>query len=391
MTNRPELKHPSLHRTWVEVDLDAIEANLHAFQALVGPQTRILAPVKADAYGHGAVPTARALLRAGAARLAVATAAEGAELRQGGIAAPIQVLGALLPEEVEEAVAHGLTLSLHELDLARLASLAAADLNRTASVHLKIDTGMGRLGILPADAGRAAAEIARYPHLRLEGVFMHFAEAADEAYSREQIRRFEEALAVLDAAGVQGLLRHAANSTAAILYPESRYDFIRPGLGLYGMHDPAWTADRLPLRPALTWKCLVIQVKDYPPGHSLGYNRTFTTTRPTRVAVLPLGYADGYQRAYSNRADVLIHGRRARVVGMVSMDYAMADVTGLDNVTVGTDVTLLGADGDERIPAEELAALGGDVIPYEITTRIGPRVGRCHVRHARPDGPTAQD
>lgn len=374
-----ELEHPSLHRSWVEVDLDAIAENVRRLKAHAGGAA-VMASVKADGYGHGAVAVARAALRGGASRLAVATALEGRRLREGGIGAPVQVLGALLPEEVEEAVAHDLIVSVHERLVARLVSLAAADLDKRATVHLKIDTGMGRLGILPEDAADAAAEIARYPNLRLEGVFMHFAEAADEAYSREQIAAFERARQVLADAGVEIAFAHAANSAAAILYPEAHYQMVRPGLGVYGMHDPGWIGRHLELTPALSWKTLVVQVKDYPPGHSLGYNRTFTTSRPTRVAVLPVGYADGYVREYSNRADVILEGCRARVVGMVSMDYAMVDATALPQVQVGTEVALIGHADGERVTAEELASLVPGSIPYEVTTRIGARVGRVYVR-----------
>ena len=372
-----ELEHPSLHRSWVEVDLAAVADNVRAFRRLVGPGRLLMHCLKADAYGHGAERVAGAVLACGADRLAVATCLEGQRLREAGIGVPIQVVGAAFPEEVRMAVKYGLTLSLHDMDIARLASLEALRAGRTASVHVKIDTGMGRLGVLPENAAGAAIEILALPGLRFEGVFMHFADAADEAYSRWQLRRFDHACSRLERAGVAGFIRHAASSTAAVLYPESHYDMVRIGAGTYGYLSPAWAGDHFPLAPALAWKSAVIQIKDYPPGANLGYNRTFTTRRPTRVAVLPVGYADGYRRECSNRARVLIGGRRAPVVGMISMDYSLADITELDGVAVGSEVTLLGRDRGDRISAEELAEWSG-TIPYCITCGIGDRVGRCY-------------
>lgn len=373
------LSHPSYHRSWIEVDLNAIQENFRRFQALVGPTVAIMPEIKADAYGHGAVAVGKTLLEAGAERLVVATCLEGEELRSAGITAPIHILGASLPEEVPYAIAKDLSLSLHEMELATIISLEAVKQNKTAVVHLKIDTGMGRLGILPEEAPRAALQIARLPNLKLEAVFMHFADAGDESYSLYQLKRFHDAYCHLAEAGVHVPLRHAASSVAAILYPESHFDMIRPGAGIYGFHSPAWIAQRFPVVPALSWKCVVIQTKDYPPGSHLGYNRTFTTRRPTRVAVLPVGYADGYLREFSNRADVLIQGRRAPVVGMISMDYTMVDVTDLPEVAVGSEVTLIGENGGDRITVEELAA-HANTIPYVITTCLGRRPGRCYVR-----------
>lgn len=373
-----ELKHPSLHRSWVEIDLSAIADNVRFFQKQVGPDCLVMPAVKADAYGHGAVRTALAALNGGAARLAVATCLEGQALREAGIGVPIQVLGASLPEEVVTAVKYNLTLSLHELEIARLVAIAAVGEGRTVPVQFKIDTGMGRLGILPEKAAAAAREVFELPSLRFEGVFMHFADAADEAYSRFQVERFNRACATLEQAGIGGFLRHAASSSAALLYPETHFDMIRPGAGIYGYLSPAWLKKDFPLRPAMSWRSAIIQVKDYPPGSSLGYNRTFTTRRPTRVAVLPVGYADGYRREFSNRAEVLIRGRRAPVVGIVSMDYSMADVTEIDEeLTPGTVATLLGEDGGECITPEEMAEWGM-TIPYCLTSGVSSRVGRIY-------------
>ncbi|MCD8350496.1 MAG: alanine racemase [Planctomycetaceae bacterium] len=372
-----DLPHPSLHRTWVEIDLGAIRDNTAIYRSHIGPDRLLMPAIKADAYGHGAVRVARAVLEGGADRLAVATVLEGQRLREAGIGVPIQILGAAFPEEVSIAVRFNLTLSIHDIYIAQLIALAAVEADRVVPVQFKIDTGMGRLGILPENAVAAAREVASLPNLQFEGVFMHFADPGDDAYSRWQIAEFEKACAALEAAGVTGFLRHAANSAASFLYPEAHYDGIRPGCGIYGYQSPAWLADDYPLRPAMTWRSAVIQVKDYPPGRHLGYNRTFTTRRPTRVAVLPVGYADGFRREFSNRAEVLIRGRRAPVVGVVSMDYAMIDITGMVDVDVGTVATLLGEDRGDRITPEQLAEWG-NTIPYCLTTGIGDRVGRLY-------------
>ncbi len=372
-----ELAHPSLHRTWVEIDLTAIADNVRAFSELVGPDCCVCPCVKANAFGHGAVPVAKAALAAGAERLAVATCLEGQTLREAGIGVPIQVLGALFPEEVETAVRYNLTFSLHDLYIARLAAIAAAKAGTIVPVHVKIDTGMGRLGILPENAVAAAREIFSYPGLRFEGVFMHFADASDEEYSLWQIERFRAACRNLEEAGVRGFLRHAASSSAIVMFPDAWFDMVRPGAGIYGYLAPARLRERISLRSAMSWYAAVIQVKDYPPGANLGYNRTFTTKKPTRVAVIPVGYADGYRRECSNRAEALVKGRRARVVGMVSMDYAMLDVTDFPEVEIGTVATLLGSDGSQTISAEDLAEWGG-TIPYTVTANLGERVGRLY-------------
>lgn len=372
------LRHPSHHRSWLEVNLSTIQNNIRRFQELVGSPAGVMPEIKADAYGHGAVAVGRAALEVGCERLVVATVLEGEELRAAGIEAPIHILGSSLPQEIPHALANNLTLSVHEMESPRLISRDAVKRGITARVHLKIDTGMGRLGILPEDAAAAAVEISALPNMEIEALFMHFADAGDEPYSHSQLARFHDACTNIEAAGVRVPFRHAASSAAAVLYPEAHFDMIRPGAGMYGYFSPAWVHDRCPVEPALTWRCVVIQVKDYPPGLSLGYNRTFTTRRPTRIAVLPVGYADGYLLGFSNKCDVLIAGRRAPVVGMISMDYAMVDVTDLQDVAVGTVVTLIGKDGGEEITTEELAD-HADTIPYIITTCLGRRPGRCYV------------
>ena len=382
MENMPNLRHPSFHRSWLEVDLAAIRENIMRFRDHCGAEVQIMPAVKGDAYGHGAVAVARAAIQAGCPRLAIATELEGEELRAAGIDVPLQILGASLPEEVPGVVTHDLVSSVHDLALAELLSVEAVRQHKTVKVHIKVDSGMGRLGILPDKVVDAATRISRLPGLELEGAFMHFADAADETYSRFQLQRFNQALDALARAGIKLKLRHAASSAAAVLYNDARFDMVRPGAAIYGFHDPVWLHNLLPLVPALSWKCLVIQVKDYPAGASLGYSRTFITRRPTRIAVLPVGYADGYPRAASNNASVLIDGRLAPVVGIVSMDYTMVDVTDLPDISIGTEAVLIGRSGDRRLTVEELAR-AADTIPYIITSGLGRRPGRIYID--RPD------
>ncbi len=372
-----KLPHPTLHRSWVEIDLQAVVDNLRFFRRFIGPKPLLMPAVKADAYGHGAVPIAKAAIAGGANRLAVATALEGQTLREAGIGLPIQILGATLPEEVNLAVRYNLILSVHDLYIARLAALAAHRENRAVPIHLKIDSGMGRLGILPENAVAAAAEIAAYPGIHLEGVFMHFADPADISYSRWQIDEFNRACRDLEQAGVKSFLRHASSSGAILLHPDAHFDMVRPGCGMYGYLSPGWLGQEHRLAPVMAWKSTVIQIKDYPPGRNLGYSRTYTTRRPTRVAVLPVGYADGFRREFSNRGYVLVRGHRAPVVGMVSMDYSIVDVTEIPDLEVGATATLLGSDQGSIINAEEMAEWG-KTIPYCLTTGIGNRVGRYY-------------
>ncbi len=352
---------------------------MRRLRKLVGPGVMIMPSVKADAYGHGAIAISHACVSAGADRIAVATCEEGEELRAAGVHVPIHILGTSLPEEIAGAVAAGLALNLHELDLAKVVSLEATKQDRRTVVHLMIDTGMGRLGIPPEQAPEAALAIKCMPNIELEGACMHFAQADDREYSMAQLDRFKHALEGLRRARVDLPLCHAAASTAAIFYPEARFDMIRPGAAVYGFLNPMNLRKQFPVIPALSWRCAVVQIKTYPAGASLGYMRSFTTSRESRIAILPLGYADGYPREVSNHAQVLIKGRRAPVVGMISMDYTMVDVTELEDVSVGSEVILIGRDGDDEICVEELAAHAG-TIPYCITTRLGRRPGRCYVR-----------
>jgi len=362
-------------RVWAEIDLDAITDNLAAVRKLAGEGRGVLAIVKANAYGHGAVPVAWHLASQGVDALGVGDSGEAMELRRAGIAAPIVILGAVVHGELRDVVDHDIAVTVHSAERVRRVALEARRAGRTVAVHLKVDTGMGRLGCAPSSAVELARLIHAASHLRLEGLCTHFASAGDLAFAARQMASFEEVTRAIEAAGVPVPARHAAASGALLHQVAPGLDLVRPGLLLYGL-APAPAPD-LGLRPALTLKSQVIFLKDFAPGMPLGYEGTHVTARRTRVATLPVGYNDGYPWRLSGKGEVLIRGRRAPVVGRISMDYLMVDVGRIPGVTVGDEAILIGAAGDERVGVEELAERAG-TIPYEILTRLGKRVVRTY-------------
>lgn len=364
------------------VDLGAIAANVRHFQQVVGPNVAVMAVVKADGYGHGAVPVARAALAAGARWLGVATAEEGHELRQAGIGAPILVLGISNPDQARWVVRSGLSAVV--ADAAGVEALAreAARQNRPVGIHLKVDTGMGRIGIQPRQLGDdwVQALFRGRSGLRWEGLMTHLAEADDPAsdFTVHQLERFLDVVEALRRQGRQPLWLHAANSAATLRYPGSHFNLVRVGIGLYGL-DPFPGATGL--QPALTLRTAVAFVKEVPPGFAVGYGRTYGSRQRERILTLPIGYADGVRRGLSNRQDVLIQGRRYPMVGRVSMDQITVAVPAELPVEVGEPVVLIGEQGGERIRVEEWAAQL-DTISYEIVTGIGRRVRRHYLPQA---------
>jgi alanine racemase len=324
--------------------------------------TKLIAVVKANGYGHGAVPVARAAVRGGATWLAVATLDEAQELTGLVHAERILVMGGLVIAQASEAIAGGFSIGVSGFDLAR----ALGNGEEVVPVHLKVDTGMGRFGAAPEEAARLARFIYESPGLRLAGTWTHFASAGtDEVMTRVQFERFLEALG---AVGVAPGLRHASNSAAALRYPEMALDAVRVGIALYGCEWPGAS-------PALALRSVVTHVKTIQAGDTVGYGATWGAPAPTRVATVAIGYADGVFRARSNRGHVLVRGRPAPLIGAVSMDAITIDVSSVPGVELGDVVTLIGADGDSRITAEEVAAWSG-TISYEVLTAIGPRVKR---------------
>jgi alanine racemase len=327
---------------------------------------KLIAVVKADAYGHGAIPVARAALAAGAWGLAVSTLEEAAEVRDlASTGDQVLVMGGLLPGDAERAAELGCAVTCHSEQLAHALAAAASPV-RPLPVHLEVDTGMGRLGCAPAEAPALARLIAANPGLRLAGVYTHLAVSeSDPEFTRNQHRLF---MTVLEGLGVDPGLRHANNSAAALRYPDLALDAVRVGIALYGCEGEG-------LRPALALRGLVTHVKTVPVGATVGYGATWRAQRETRVATVAMGYADGVHRARANRGDVLVRGRRAALIGRVSMDAVTLDVSEVPDVVVGDAATFIGGDGEEAISAAEAAGWSG-TISYEVLTAIGRRVER---------------
>jgi alanine racemase len=366
--------------TWVEIDLSAIGNNTRRLKSLVGPHVRLLATLKADAYGHGALKVARTVLHNGASMLGVATVSEAAPLRKAGINAPILVFGYVPPWQMREAVRLNITVTLYALESALALSRAALALGQSVKIHVKIDTGMGRLGVRSEQIDeilRLLQEVSTLPGIELEGMYTHFAmaDAQDLTHAHMQLARFQEVLQVVEAHHLRPPLVHSANSAATFSLPEAHFDMIRPGIALYGL-DPS-TEVRLPegFRPALSFKTQVAQVKEIPAGECISYGCTYITHRPTRVAVLPVGYADGFRRAPSNWGSVLIHGQEAPILGRVCMDQCIVDVSHISHVRMGDEVVLIGQQGTSTLSAEQVAQRLG-TINYEVVSEILARVPR---------------
>ncbi len=366
--------------TWLEIDLSAIGNNTRRIKDLVGPAVRVLASLKADGYGHGALKVARTALHNGASMLGVATVSEATPLREAGITAPILVFGYVPLWQMREAVRLNLTITLYASEAAQALARAARALGKTVRVHVKVDTGMGRLGIRSEQLDEILAlvrEIRGLPGLELEGIFTHFAkaDAEDLTHARLQLARFQQVLRALEAEGMRPPLVHAANSAATLNLPEARFDMVRPGIALYGL-DPSPDV-RLPegFRPALSFKTQVAQVKLIPAGEGISYGCTYVTERPTWIAVLPVGYADGFRRAPATWGAVLIHGQEAPILGRVCMDQSMVDISHIPGVRVGDEVVLIGRQGQAALTAEMVASRLG-TINYEVVSEILARVPR---------------
>lgn len=375
-----------LHRTWVEIDVDRIEHNYRRLADRVGAG-RVMCVIKANAYGHGAVETARVLEDAGCGWFAVSNVEEAQQLRRSGIAARLLILGAT-PAEYAAALADGeITQALYDPEYARELSAAASAAGVTVRVHLKLDTGMRRIGFDAETQLDEAAAACRLPGLDAEGVFTHFATAdgdgdPDGSFTRLQFDRFTAAVKALEEKGVAFRLRHCSNSAAAVTRPDFRLDMVREGIVLYGL-APSAAVGAEGFLPAMSMKTRVSMVKEVAAGEGISYGLTYRTERPMKVATLPVGYADGYLRAYG-KGCVLLRGKRAPILGRVCMDQMMVDVTGLD-VRAGDTATLFGEDGGALLPVEELAGLAG-TINYETVCTIGRRVPRVYLRGGKAVG-----
>ena len=378
---------PAVRPTFAEVDLDAVRANYAAVARHVdGPGApRVIAVVKANAYGHGAVPVARALETAGAGMLACADIEEAVTLRGGGVRAPILVFGALGVSDLDGVFTHGLTPTVSSPFAARALGDAAARRGATVACHLKIDTGMNRLGFRFDNLRHTIPDVLGRPGIEVAAAYTHFATADDAAHPLFELQRarFDESLRCLAGLGVRPALRHAANSAALLRDRKTWYEAVRPGLLLYGL-IPAGAGAALPVAPVMTMRSRVVAVKGMRVGETTGYGARAPVERPATIAVVPAGYADGLDVRMAGRAWVLVRGRRAPVVGAVSMDSITVDVTGLD-VTPGDEVVLVGAQSGARIDAGEIAAALGTV-PHEVLCRTGSRIVRAYA--GRPDRPS---
>jgi alanine racemase len=367
-----------LRPTVVEVSLARLAANFRAIEAAVAPAA-VMPIVKANAYGHGLVAVARHLVGLGARSLGVAFLEEAVALREAGVTVPILVMGGIFGDQVPVFLRHGLTLTASSVDKLRHIDEAARSLGVNATVHLKIDTGMERIGVHYYSAQKLLERAAECRHCVVEGIYSHFAnaDAADLTSARLQLARFLEVLTWYDRHGVPTPIRHMANSGAVLQLRESHLDLVRPGILLYGVYPSAEVARTIDVRPALSWKSRVVYFKVVQPGHPVSYGSTWQSDHPVRIVTVPVGYGDGYFRALSNVAAVIIRGKRYPVVGRVCMDQIMVNLE-WDSAYNGDEVVLVGAAGDALVTCEDVAAWAG-TIPYEVLTNINTRVPRVYV------------
>lgn len=377
-----------------EIDLKAIAHNVGELRRITHPDALMMAVVKANAYGHGAVEVARCALQNGAQRLGVARIDEAIQLREAGIKAPILIFGYTLPEMAPELLEYNLTQTVYTPAFARALSRTAVSLGGKIKIHLKVDTGMGRLGLLsqnfkPHHSGEiintkavdASVAIAGLKGLELEGIFTHFATAdsADKRYAKKQLDLFLDFLSRMRECGLNPAVRHAANSAALIDMPQSHLDMVRPGIAIYGLYpSPEVNKKRVSLKPAMALRARVIHIKKVPAGFNISYGITYKTKQATTIATVPVGYADGLNRLLSSRGQMLIHGKRAPIVGRVCMDFTMLDVGGIDNVRVGDEAVIFGPQGNDSITVDEMAS-SLNTINYEIVSTITARVPRVYL------------
>ena len=382
----------TLRRTWANISLDNLEKNYNALRSRVPAGTRFLGVMKADAYGHGAVPMSHALAELGAEYLAVSNLEEAVQIRRAEVRTPILILGYTPPEYADNMVFMDITQEVHSLEYARALDEALSGSNYILSVHLKLDTGMTRIGFFAYDHDETLeelVEVSRLRHIHIEGIFMHFSAADSKAvedveFTKLQYQRFLSMLRALEGGGVKPEIRHCCNSGAAILYPEYAMDMIRPGIATYGLAPSADAAGILDLSPVMTVQTSVAQIRTVPAGTDISYGRTYTTPCEKRVAVLPMGYADGLSRSLSGKACFWIRGRQAPVLGRICMDMCMADVSEIPEACVGDTATLFGFDENgAQIPCETLSGLMG-TIPYELLCAINKRIPRIYLEGGHP-------
>jgi len=373
----------NIRPTWAEINLDNLRHNIMEIRRITSSTSNICAIVKADAYGHGAVEVAKEALACGATYLGVAFLDEALELRKHGITAPILILGFTPENQFDKIIEHDITQTIYNTDSAKALSECAVKLNKKAKVHLKIDTGMSRIGFCPEICFTPEfKEPFSLPGLEIEGIFTHFARAdeKDRSCTNEQFRLFIKVISSIEEDGYSIPIKHAANSAGIMEYPETHLDMVRPGIILYGLYPSDEVSKQLiHLKPVMSLKTRVSNVKVLPKGKAISYGGTFVAQRESIIATLPVGYADGYSRLLSSKAHVLIKGQRAPIVGRICMDQCMVDVTDVQgSVSIGDEVILIGEDGNDRISADEIAKLIG-TISYEVVCGISKRVPRVYI------------
>jgi len=375
------------NRSWAEVSLDNIAHNVREIRRITEKKTEIMGVVKADAYGHGVMETVKTLLDNGVTRLAVSMLDEAIQLRKNGITVPILILSYTDPARADEIVQYDVTQTVFSHDLAEALSQAGVKSHKNVKIHIKIDTGMTRVGFMPGySAVKNVLQISKLPRIVVEGLFTHFASAdeKDKSYTYMQFERFMSICSELNRIGLYIPIKHVANSAAVIEFPEMHLDMIRPGIIMYGLY-PSDEVDKskIHLKPAMQLKSNVILVKDVEENTCISYGRRYVTKCRSKIATIPIGYADGYSRLLTNKARILINGQYAPVVGSICMDQCMVDITGLDcDVAVGDEVVLFGTQGENSIPVEEIAHKIG-TINYEIVCIVGKRIPRVYMKNGK--------
>ena len=380
----PELEY---FRVCATISLDAIRDNIEKGRALLAPGTKMMGVVKADAYGHGAVPVARAIEDLVDA-YGVAMPEEGVELRKAGLTKPIVILGYTAPELAELAIRYDITMAVFQSEIAERYNEAAKRLNKKAKVHIKLDTGMSRIGYLCTEESLSDIEkIAKLSNVEIEGMFTHFSKAdeADKSFAKSQFKKYMEFAESLKQRGIELPCKHVCNSAGIIDIPEGDLDMVRFGVTMYGMYPTdEVTKERMPVIPAMEVKTHISYIKTLPAGIGISYSGTYVTEKETRVATLSVGYGDGYPRGLSNAGRVLVHGKSAKILGRICMDQCMVDVTEIPEAKQGDVVTLMGRDGDDFISAEEIGATVGNSFHYEVVCDISKRVPRVYYRNGKP-------
>ena len=381
------MRNKLLGSTWLEIDLDAIAKNTRNIKKLIGQNKELMAVVKGNAYGHDVLEIVPIFLKNGATRLAVARLEEGIFLRKAGIDVPILVLSATLKEEAETALMHDITTSVCNISFIKKMNELSLKLKKKAKIHLKIDTGMGRLGVKPEKAVDFIKKVLTFDHIIIEGIFTHFsvADEKDKKYTEEQFRKFSEILKILEKEKIRIPLKHVSNSATLLDLEHMWLDMVRPGIALYGLYPSKEVKKVIKLIPAQRFKTRIAFLKELPAEKSISYGRTYTTYKKnTIIASLPIGYADGYSRLLSNKGEVLVRGERMPIIGRICMDQCMIDVTDLPLVKIGDEVVLWGKQGNERITVEEIADKL-NTINYEITHLPDKkRVSKLFIKNGKP-------